>query len=71
MIKEQIKIEVNRDCGNTTASVVLESLGYSRLDPNLYDGKAVFEKDGKEYEFKEWNYFNTYIYSITLEEMEV
>ena len=64
-------LEINEDYGKTTAACVLEDLGYDCIpeydEAEDRDGWKV-TVEGKEYWFKEWDHYNGYVYSITLEE---
>ena len=64
---ENLIIEINEDCGDTNTNLILESLGYQELDPTY--GQRYY-KDGKTYKFVEWNHYNSFVYSITLKEVE-
>ncbi|HML33839.1 hypothetical protein [Sporomusa sphaeroides] len=60
-------IEVNKECGNTTAANLLSDLGYKYEQ----DGESThFLKDGKKYKFVSWNHFNGYVYDIALKEVK-
>jgi len=53
-------IDIHRDCGITTASNILATLGYKE------DDRGYFTKDNIRYTFASWNHFNSYVYSIKL-----
>ena len=67
----ELVLEINEDYGRTTARAVLEDLGYAAIPE--YDEvedrvrHKVYVKN-KPYWFKEWDHYNGYVYSITLEE---
>ena len=70
-MKKELVLEVNEDYGRTTARLVLEHLGYAVV-PEYDEEKdrsryKVYVKN-KPYWFKEWDHYNGYVYSITLEE---
>lgn len=71
-MKRELVLEINEDYGRTTARLVLEHLGYSVIPE--YDELEertrykVYVKN-KPYWFKEWNHYNGYVYTITLEEI--
>ena len=68
----ELVLEINEDYGRTTARSVLEDLGYAAIPE--YDELEertrykVYVKN-KPYWFKEWDHYNGYVYSITLEEV--
>ena len=70
---KELVLEIYEDYGKTTASLVLQDLGYHCVpeydETEDRDGWKVYKDgDDKEYWFKEWDHYNGYVYSITLEE---
>ena len=70
-MKKELVLEINDEYGKTTARAVLEDLGYNCVPE--YD--EVEERPrwkvyvgSKKYWFKEWDHYNGYVYTITLEE---
>lgn len=68
---KELVLEINEDYGRTTARAVLEDLGCDCMPE--YDEVEdrtrwkVYLGD-KKYWFKEWDHFNGFVFSITLEE---
>ena len=70
-MKKELVLEINEDYGRTTARSVLEDLGYSCTPEYDEAEDRVRHKvcvENKGYWFKEWDHYNGFVYTITLEE---
>lgn len=59
---ERIKVEISKDCNKGTPEDLLLQEGFSKTEYG-------FVKDNKCYKFYSMDRFNSYVYSITLQQI--